>query len=383
MGIVSWGMPSHPARLLARLALPLVLGSVLAGGVLGLPRVQAQETASLAGTWTIDRDNSQFPREVGFDADFVPVGRGEPAPGRRGLGGAALPALRPQGDSYEVAQRRQILTDEVRLPATRLTIADTGDTITLTDQQGNSRTFHPDGRAESLSLGTASVLTTARREGTSLVVLYAVADLRQIRYTYSRPAGTNALAVDVQFLDRGNGDVVRRIYVPAGAEAASTPARAAAGAETGASPAAPRTVVPRAGSEFSGLTRLGVVVEEPSMQAVNCGITRQAVEAAVSKPFSSAGLKVSTNADEDTYVHVSIMTSVMPTGMCISRYDWSIYSMTDATLSYQRSPVLAQVLLARKGGLTGSLPATHGADVVRGLDEGLTQIAAIIRDANR
>lgn len=370
-----------------RLALPLLLcAAVWVGGSLTY-RVHAQDDGPLSGTWTIDRDNSQFPREVGFDADFAPVGRGEPGTGRRGPAGGGLPALRPQGESYDAAQRRQVLTDEVRLPPTRLTIVDTPQLVTITDQQGNSRTLHPDGRAETLAIGSASVLTTARRDGDSLVVLYAVADLRQIRYTFSRPAGTNALVVDVQFLERGNGDVVRRVYArgDASAVAPATRAGGAAPATGGTAPlaGAPRTSVPRAGSEFTGLTKLGIVVEEPSTQAVNCGITRPAVEAGASKPFTAAGLKVSTNSDEDTYVHVSIMTSVMPTGMCISRYDWSIYSMTDATLSYQRAPVLAQVLLARKGGLTGSLPATHGADVIKGIEDGLTQIAAIIRDANR
>lgn len=372
------------SRVLLRAGGPLALCLGLAGAVPAIEAVRAQADSSLSGTWTIDREASEFPREVGFDADFAPIGRGEPGAGRRGPGGGALPALRPQGESYDAAQRRQVLTDEVRFPPTRLTIVDTEQTVTLTDQQGNSRTFHPDGRAETLQIGGASVLTTAKRDGGSLVVLYAVADLRQIRYTYTHPDGTNALRVEVQFLERGSGDVVRRLYVRGDA---SAPALTRAGdgppPSGPASAGAPRPVVPGAGSEFSGLAKLGLVVEEPSTQAVNCGVTRAVLEAAAAKPFTAIGLKVSTNADEDTYVHVSVMTSVMPTGMCISRYDWAIYSVTDATLSYQRAPVLAQVLLARKGGLTGSLPATHGADVVRGLDDGLTQVAAIIRDANR
>lgn len=371
------GTSGRLARALLSCAAVFVAGSAWSG-------LHAQGDGALSGAWTIDRDNSQFPREVGFDADFAPTGRGEPGGGRRGPAGGGPPALRPQGESYDAAQRRQVLTDEVRLPPTRLTIVDTPQAVTITDQQGNSRTLHPDGRAETLAIGSASVLTTARRDGDSLVVLYAVADLRQIRYTFSRPAGTNALVVDVQFLERGTGDVVRRVYVR-GDAGAQIPAARAAGASPapGGASTAPRSVAPRAGSEFTGLTKLGIVVEEPSTQAVNCGITRSAVEAGASKPFTAAGVKVSVNSDEDTYVHVSIMTSVMPTGMCISRYDWSIYSMTDATLSYQRAPVLAQVLLARKGGLTGSLPATHGTDVIRGIEDGLTQIATIIHDANR
>jgi hypothetical protein len=69
--------------------------------------------------------------------------------------------------------------------------------------------------------------------------------------------------------------------------------------------------------------------------------------------------------------------------MCITRFDWAINSTTEATLSYQHTPLLAQVVLARKGGLTGSMPATHAADVVRAMSDGLDQIAQIIRNANR
>ena len=141
--------------------------------------------------------------------------------------------------------------------------------------------------------------------------------------------------------------------------------------------------MPLAGSEFAGLSRLGLVVEDLGTQGQACGLTTAGVEAAVSKPFTDAGLRVSRNADEDTYVHISIMTSTLPTGMCISRFDWAIYSTTDATLSYQSRPLLVQVLLARKGGMSGNMPAAHGADVMKSLGEGLTQVAGLIRDANR
>ena len=35
------------------------------------------------------------------------------------------------------------------------------------------------------------------------------------------------------------------------------------------------------------------------------------------------------------------------------------------------------------GSAGSSLPATHGADVTRGLEDGLNQIATMIRDANK
>ena len=368
---------------------------LFAGLVLGpaSPSVVAQSGGELAGEWRLDRAASQFPREVGFGAEFLPVGRGDGSSsdstrGRRSSGSGGLsPALRPQGESFDEGTRRQRLTDEVRNPPARLTIVDAADTVTFSDEKGGVRTLHPDGRAETLRLDAVPVLAVARREAGTLVVLYSVADLRQLRYTYSRPEGTASLLVDVEFVERGQvGDKVRRVYTasePPRTTSAAGPGAESAGRGNAPSGGGPPAGMPRAGSEFAGLRRIGIVVEDLSTQAAACGLTRAALEAAVAKPFTDASLKTATNSDEDTYVHVTMMTSTLPTGMCISRYDWSIYSTTEATLSYQRSPLLAQVLLAHKGGLTGSMPAVHAADVVRGMTEGLTQIAGIIRDANR
>ena len=368
------------------------------GLLLNLPAsVVAQEGASLTGTWTIDRAASEFPRELGFGASFLPVddgaqgsnrGRGDRRGGNSSSGGVS-PALRPQGGSYDDGQRREQLTEEVRTPPSRLTIVEGVDSVTMTDDNGRSRTLHPDSRAETLQVGGVPVLTTARRDSGKLIVLYAVEDLRQLRYTYSRSTTSpNQLQIDVEFLERGKGDIVRRVYGPLGPQAPVTTTTAA---QSGGVPAAERAgagspakpVLPRAGSEFTGLSRIGIVVEELSTQSVGCGLKRDEVEASVAKPFAEVGVKAIRNGDEDTYLYVNIMTSTLPTGMCISRWDWSISSTTDATLSYQRSPLLAQVLLARKGGLSGSMPPTHAADLLRGMSDGLTQIATIIRDANR
>ncbi len=374
------------------------LGVVVLGVLLTPPAlVDAQEGASLAGTWTIDRVASEFPRELGFGASFVPVedgaqgnrgGRGSRRGGNSSSGGVA-PALRPQGESYDDGQRREQLTEEVRTPPSRLTVVESVDSVTMTDENGHSRTLHPDGRAETLQVGGVPVLTTARRDSGKLIVLYAVEDLRQIRYTYSRSTTTpNQLQIDVEFLERGKGDIVRRVYGPLGPQApATTTAAAVGGGAPGTAPAGAgspaKPVLPRAGSEFTGLSRIGIVVEELSTQSAGCGLKRDEIEASVAKPFADAGVKAIRNGDEDTYLYVNIMTSTLPTGMCISRWDWSISSTTDATLSYQRSPLLAQVLLARKGGLSGSMPPSHAADLLRGMSDGLTQIATIIRDANK
>ena len=376
-----------------------MIAALLGAPALTPVRLVAQAAGELSGTWTLDRDASQFPREIGFDADFLRLpsgdgsasgagrGRGGGSGGNAGGGGGFQPALRPQGESFDDAQRRQRLTDEVRTPPVRLTIVETPEVVTFSDDAGNVRRVHPSGRAETLSIGGTPVLTVAHREAGRLIVLYAVADLRQIRYTYARSEGNAGLTVDVEFLERNRlGDTVRRVYKPF----VSSPTIASTATSGGSAPGPARTeagttgtTVPRAGSEFTGLKRVGIVVEELGAQAVACGLKRETLEAVAAKPFTDVGVKTSINSDEDTYVHVTILTSSLPTGMCFTRYDWSLYSMTDTTLSYQRTPLLAQVVLAHKGGLTGSMPAGHAADVIGRLTGGLVQIAGIIRDANK
>ena len=350
---------------------------------LGGDRVAAQAAASLTGEWTLDRQASEFPREIGFGGDFAPLPRPGDPPGTRR---SPIPrALRPEGESYDVAQRREFFNNDVRTPPERLIVIDTPDTVTITDENGRSRTLHPNGVAETVQLGSLPVLTVTRRDGDRLVVLHAVADLRQVRYTYSRAENPSRVIVELRLIEAGaESEPVRRVYRAPRRETESARTRARADAPGGGrGPAAPPSVMPRAGSEFRGLDRLGVVVEPLSQPAVGCGISASELEAAVSKPFTDVGVRVSRNADEDTYIHVTIMTSVFPNGTCVTRWDWSIYSTADAQLSHQDSTMLAQVLLAHKGGLSGSLPATHGTDVLRSLEAGLAQMAGIIRDANR
>jgi hypothetical protein len=234
---------------------------VLAACSLGSARPVRAQSVEMSGAWALDRDASQIPREIGFAADFVPPPESSAQGGRGGRRPATGPdqALRPRGDSYEDAQRRQRLTDAVRNPPVRVTIVDSPEAVTVTDDKGDSRVFHPDGRAETLQLGTTPLLTTARREDGKLVVLYAVADLRQLRYSYSR-ADPTQLFVDVQFIERGvAGDTVRLVYrtptepgKPASTSTASRPASggqpAAPGAGAPPAPGAPPAVMPRAGS---------------------------------------------------------------------------------------------------------------------------------------
>ncbi len=225
------------------------------------------------------------------------------------------------------------------------------------------------------------------------------------------------LQVLIEFVGRGGGDEVRRVYEPAKPgdtlaasiakaaqeTAAGTPANAPTQPTRPGAPPTPPTLptapgggsVPASGAqqqeafdqrpdaELRGLTKVGLVVEDLGQQAAACGLKHDAIQAAVSKRLSDAGFKVVVNSDEDTYVYISIMAASLSTGFCVSRYDAFLYSHTTAKLSYTTMPVLVQVSLLHNGGIAGSAPAAHGDSVIKNLLEYIDQFSSRIHDASK
>jgi hypothetical protein len=392
----------------SRLASILIVAMVV--GITRPAPVWAQG-ADFAGRWTLNRELSQFPREIGFGVDWVSAGgsgidstaRG--GRGRRGSGGGGASAFTARRESEDDAKRLQQLTADVRNPSAHLTIVETPTAVTITDDRAPSRTFHPDAKEHVLQLDGVPVGVTAKREAGRLVVLYSVEQGRELRYTYTRAASPPQLVVEVQFIARGGGDRVRRIYEPdttteplAEATTAPSPATTKPGAAPPAVSASSssKAVVPvpadrlpaqkydqQPDLELKGLTKLGIVVEDLSPQAAACGLSQGTLETAVSKRLSEAGFTVLRNSDEDTYVYINVITTSLSTGLCVSRYDASLFSHTTAKLSYQETPVLVQVSLLHKGGIAGGASAAHAAAVLRGVQEYVDQFATRIRDANK
>ena len=187
---------------------------------------RTQSASPLAGVWTLNRSLSEFPREIGFNVDWIspPGGGGQSAGSNGGRGGrgstggggnrgSAAP-FSARRESYEDARRVQLLTAEVRNPPARLIVVDTPAAVTITNELGQSRTLHPDGREESIELQGVPFAVTTKRDGDRLVVAYRVDADREVRYTYSRTAADSQLIVDVQLLEHGAGDKARRVYEP-------------------------------------------------------------------------------------------------------------------------------------------------------------------------
>src|SRR6185295_6202856 len=86
--------------------------------------LSAQNPTQLAGAWTLNRQLSQFPTDIGFSADFLgalgpgPGTAGGNRGGRRGGGGGGgnrggVGAPRIVRETEEESQRISTLTDEV------------------------------------------------------------------------------------------------------------------------------------------------------------------------------------------------------------------------------------------------------------------------------
>jgi hypothetical protein len=416
---------------MTRSRLSAFLVATMLVGVHGGVPVRTQGVSTLAGRWTLSRELSEFPRELGFGMDLVVAaggsGQSPTRGGRRGRGGSSgstgggAGAFASGREGPDDVKRMQQLTAEVRNPSMHLTIVETPSAVTITDDRGQGRTFHPGAKEDVLQLDEVPVVAIAKREAGRLVVLYKVEEGRELRYTYSGNTDPAQLVVDVNFLERGGGDSVRRIYEPAApgeamttaasapltapgspgslgrpavpestqkpgeqtgpAATAPAPARAMSPASADRLPPAP--VVQQPDAELKGLTKLGVVVEGLGSESSTCGLSQGAIEAAVSKSLSGVGLTVVRNSDEDSYVYVNVNTVHLSTGFCVSRYDAFLYTHTMAKLSYQNTAVLVQVSLLHDGGIAGGAPAAHTEGVLKGVKEYVDQMANRIASANK
>jgi hypothetical protein len=386
-------------------AFPLLL--VLAATSTSHAAPIAQPAApTIAGVWVLNPALTKRPDEIGFSADWARVqgsggdggGRSGGGRGRRGgsgSGGGAMGVPPISRESADDSTRMQQLTGEARTPPSRFTIIQKDTAISIADDQGHARTFHPDGPLEDLTIGTVALPTTARWDGAGLVVVYDVETGRQLRYTYTPSADPPRLQVNIRFLERGReGDEVRLTYEPPGeherAILSGAPASPAAPSPSApASPGVPDTAPPSArppvlppGSELRGLTTIGTVVEDLSAQGRACGLDQEKIKTSIARILADAGFKTERFGNEDTYLLLSVVTSRLPDGMCVSRYDASLVTQADATFPYLKGLAAVQVQLLHEGGMAGGSPAAHASAVMDALVKSANSFVSQIRAAN-
>ena len=384
----------------SRLAFPAL---VLAAVALRPTAAGGQEPSPFASLWTLNRSLSDLPREIGFNINWMPssgdvspsAGGGRSRRGSSGAGGTrgnGVPNSMPR-ESADDARRLQVITGEARNPPTRLMIVDAPSAVTITNELGQSRTLHPTGRSESIEIQGVSFIVTTTREANQLVTVYQVEEGRSVRYTFSLNSNSQQLVVDVEFLEKGNGDKARRIYergiaTDTASSTAPRPGSPAAsplaGTPSGAQARTSEEFDQRPGAELRGLTSLGILIEDLGSQAIACGLNQDALETALAKRLTAGGLTVKKNSDEDTYVYVNVQTSNLPGGTCVSRYDAFLYTHGTARLSYRDQPVLVQISLIHRGSIgSSSAPGTHAAAVTRGLENYVDLFISEIRNANK
>jgi hypothetical protein len=362
----------------------------------------AGQPSPIVGAWVLNPALTERPQEIGFSHDWARAGAEEGGRsggrGRRGgSGGGAAASPQMPRESIDDATRLDQLTGEARTPPSRLTIIQKTDSVSIADDQGHSRTYHPSGRLEELTLGTVALPTTARWDGTSLIVTYDVESGRQLRYTYTPAATPTRLLVNIRFLERGReGDEVRLTYEPpdaharavlsdappAAAPSAAPPSPSAPPSRDPSAPAARPRVLPP-GSELRGLTTIGTVVEEIGPQGVACGLDQAKLKATAARILADAGFKTERFGNEDTYVLVSTVTSRLPDGMCVSRYDASLIAQADATFPYLDGLVAVPVQLLHEGGMAGGSPAAHAKSVTDALVASINRFVGQIRATNK
>lgn len=373
-----------------------IAATLVALATLGQTTLTAQSPTDLSGSWALNRQSSQFPQDLGFSASFIPT---EQPAGPERSGGRR----RVQGESQEDASRLRFLTDEVRVPPERLAIEVTPALVTITPDPGAPRTIQPGRRDQEVKIGPVTAITNSAWDGARLTIAYEAGASRLIRYTYSLNQSPVALIVDVEFIEgRAISDKVRRVYEkapalppPSTSSSAAPPREAAPPATTppATTPLPPTTpasssiptaaIDQRPDAPLKGLTRLGVVVEGVGAEAAKCGLKEEALEAAVTKRLTDAGLRVVRYSDDDTYLYVNINTATASANLCVSRYDVTLYSHTAAKLPHTGAPVLLQAELLHKGGLAGGGPAAHADSVIKNVLEYVDQFSMRVREANK
>lgn len=401
-----------------RLAVAVVAALAVAGMSGWLTAAQAR--AEFAGRWTFAPGLSRIPKDLGFGMDML-AGATPDADER--LGGTGFPAMQTYRESADDAARRTRLVDEVQNPPLHLSITETADAVTIDNERTQPRTLHTDGRTDAQAIGPIGVSSSARWEGSRLEVRYRVQQNRELLYTYARTENPPRLVVDVKLVERNGHDSATLVYEPAKPGEPREPERkpippAPAGKPSAVPPAGPgeggfpqgaerpgapgnqgplgqfppgqqaparpqAPVLQGPDATLRGLTSVGLVVEELRPQAAACGLTRGPIEAAVLKALTDVGLKVARDSDEDTYVYVDIITTSTSAGLCVSRYDVSLFANATATLSHQTATSLVQAVLLHDGGIAGGTAAVHAETVLKNVKQVAENFASRIKAANK
>jgi S1-C subfamily serine protease len=137
---------------------------------------------------------------------------------------------------------------------------------------------------------------------------------------------------------------------------------------------------------LSGLSKIKLVIEQLDSDAKVCGLSKQAIRAAVMYPFSSATIDVVADGffhrafqphlDEsdavlsDAVLYVNINTLYLKADQaCFSSLHIEAYTIQKVTLEFSGDEKLAQVLLWESGAVASSSPSQHAGQMTSSVEE--------------
>lgn len=205
-------------------ARPSIIAAVamLAAGL--VPSGSARQLPDLSGTWVLNNDESDDPREQLREV------RDDPTPPSGGNAGKRRPSTPRAGNirrtpgepaAARSAQERDGDVEGMRIfiemtlqPARRITIAQPDSTVVLSSDGGRSVVLVTDGRLrkDSLTAETPIEITATWEESGHLLVVRRI-EGREMRERYSRSPETDQLIVETHLrLVRGDPVAIRRVY---------------------------------------------------------------------------------------------------------------------------------------------------------------------------
>jgi S1-C subfamily serine protease len=107
-----------------------------------------------------------------------------------------------------------------------------------------------------------------------------------------------------------------------------------------------------------GLSKVSIVIEDLDAQDKECGLTKDAIRAAVMYPLSSSQIAVDPSAEVALYVRTGTL-SFRANGVCFSSLDLQAFTFQNVTLAFSGNEGRAVIQLWQSGGVASSSLGSH------------------------
>jgi hypothetical protein len=173
----------------------------------------------LSGSWKLNPDASDMPREAGFDPNYVDTGSNDSRGGGGGRGGRGggggtriIGNIAPSFESEEDSKKLREISTEVTHPSATLTITQTPAAVTIADPDHGTRVFPVDGKEHTIQLQSGPIGAVTKWDPTQLLIRYLIEKNRELRITLARAADGHQLIITTQFAEKGRGQLIKRVY---------------------------------------------------------------------------------------------------------------------------------------------------------------------------